>query len=117
MDFNLPPYMQRNPSIDRKKKSEKQERATANEIGGRVVSGSGSGRGKGDVNVGNLFKIEAKRTDKESISLKKSWLQKIRHEAFEMVARPAMAIEIDGESWYMIRPEEFRALVKCLREE
>jgi len=56
---------------------------------------------KGDVRT-NLHLIEAKRTDKKSISLKQSWLEKIRKEAVKDHRIPVMAVEIGNKRYIII---------------
>lgn len=103
-----PSYLTDDPKRDRIKKSRKQERLLAKRTGGRAIRGSGAGREKGDVNINRVrFKIEAKRTDSDSISIKKAWLTKITEEAFSVGRRPALAVEINGEKWVAIQENEF----------
>lgn len=103
-----------------KQKSQKQEKRAAKDYGGRVIKGSGSGGEKGDVNLRAGIKLEAKRTDKESLSIKRSWLLKIEEEAFSANKMPALEIEIQDVHWVMIPEHEFRQYVewkKGLRDE
>ena len=91
-----------------KQKSAKQEKRLAKEFGGRVTAGSGSGRNKGDIDL-DSFKIEVKRTDNQSISLKKEWLSKIDEEAFSVGKYPALILEIDGLEWVAIPKPLFKS--------
>jgi hypothetical protein len=76
-----------------REKSKRQEHRIAQELGGKVQKGSGSCPGhKGDVRTYELL-IEAKRTDKDSLSIKKSWLKKISKEAMAYGKIPALSIE------------------------
>ena len=102
----LPKYLTEPDWKTRKDKSKKQENRIAKQTGGRTIAGSGSGRTKGDVNT-KFFKIEAKRTDKESISLRKDWLRKISSEALSEGKRPALLFEVDGEEWAIILKMDF----------
>jgi len=81
-----------------KKKSQRQEVRVAKLLSGRVTPGSGSFAGhKGDI-VHDRFLIEAKRTDKDSLSIKNSWLGKIEAEAFQAGRYPALSIQIGSRS-------------------
>lgn len=83
---------------------------SAKRYGGRVTIGSGNKGDKGDVNAGE-FKIECKRTDRDSLSLKGEWLRKIRDEAFVARMKPALEIEIKDETWVMVTAEDFKNLI------
>lgn len=78
-----------------------QEERVARRLGGKRVSGSGASMySKGDVRgvelAGVEFLIEAKKTEKASISVKWAWLKKITHEALAVGKEPALTIEIQG---------------------
>lgn len=100
----------------RLKRSQKQEKRIAREHGGRVVRGSGSGRDKGDVNT-RTYKIEAKRTDTERMSLQRTWLTKITDEAISAGRLPLLEIEFGGTAvrkplqWIMLEKSEFLRLL------
>ena len=73
-----------------------QEHRVADRTGGRRVPGSGSSPySKGDVRLPE-FLVECKKTEKASISIKHSWLEKITKEAEALGKEPALAIEIQG---------------------
>ena len=102
------PVKGRDKSVRRKrvKRSRAQEDRLAGKLGGERVAGSGSGRAptragrtskarvgpKGDVDVGPLL-VEAKRTDKASISVKRKDVVKISRVAAAVGKSPALAIE------------------------
>jgi hypothetical protein len=80
----------------KRKKSKRQERRVASALGGKVTPLSGADkRAKGDVEVGDKFLVEAKRTDAASIRVTAAWLRKITREAMAVGADPALAIEMD----------------------
>lgn len=72
----------------------KQERRLADSAKrGREQPRSGAGDVlKGDVDADSLL-IEAKYTDKKSLSIKRAWLEKITREATALGKYPALAIE------------------------
>jgi len=75
---------------------EAQERLVAREVRGHRQAGSGASKyAKGDV-LADHFLIECKRTVHASLSIKKSWLDKIAAEAAAAGKEPALAIEIAG---------------------
>jgi hypothetical protein len=100
-----------------KEKSKRQEKAIAKKIGGRVTSASGAFlHDKGDVVKKRVVRIEAKRTDKDRLTIKREWLKKIRAEAgIEEI--PAMNIEIGDENWFIIREREFLELIDWIEGE
>lgn len=96
-------------------KANKQETRVAKEVKGKKTIGSGSlSFSKADVFKKGL-RIECKRTDKQSIILKKDWLVKLRGET-SVDEAPVLHLEIQDERWYLIRPEEFAYISKKLEE-
>jgi hypothetical protein len=114
------------------KKSKAQEKRLAGKLGGRRQAGSGSGRtptrggggrtsvrsgSKGDVDTTPLL-IEAKNTDKGSMSIKKAWLAKIATEATLAMKTPALAISFSEvpigtpQDWVAVPAEWLHALMK-----
>lgn len=94
-------------------KSEKQWSDAAGK--GKRQPGSGNKSGApGDIRflerttltVSGKFLLEAKFTEAESISVKKSWLKKIRKEALLLGRIPLLGIDLNGERWLAI-PEAF----------
>ena len=80
----------------KREKSQSQERSLAKDLKGEVVKGSGSqDTYKGDVKTPH-FLIEAKYTEKQSYSLHRQTIEKIRGEANDQNKEWAMAIDIDG---------------------
>lgn len=52
------------------------------------------------------IRLEHKQTDKESIVLKKEWLDKLENSCY-LSEVPALAINIQGKTWILIRESEF----------
>ena len=109
-----------------RKVSKKQETHLAKTLGGKRQSNSGATPfQKGDVVIG-LFAIEAKTsmTPKQSISIRKEWIDKIRQEAFAM-GKPYSTVAFDfgigslgsKETFYIIDEQLFRKLNEKLEEE
>lgn len=100
--------------------SSKQEKKVAKAVGGKQVANSGATAfSKGDVR-NDLFLIEAKtHTEfRENFTVKHSWIEKNREEAFQMGKRySALAIDFgDGEQHYLIDQRLFLELLEHLRE-
>lgn len=100
--------------------SSRQEKKIAKAVGGKQVANSGAGLwGKGDVR-NDLFLLEAKtHTEfKDSFSIKHSWIEKNREEAFQMGKRySAIVLDWgDGEQHYLIDQKLFLELLEHLRE-
>jgi Holliday junction resolvase len=84
-----------------------QERKLAKDLKGRTTIMSGAlAKDKADITAGKL-RIECKRTDKESISIKKEWLIKLKN-GTKLSEIPVVAIQIQDEDWFLVRPEEFK---------
>lgn len=109
-----------------RKVSKKQEARLAKTLGGKRQSNSGATSfQKGDV-VTELFAIEAKTSmaPKQSISIRKEWVDKIRQEAFAM-GKPYSAVAFDfgtgslgnKETFYIIDEQLFIKLHEKLEEE
>lgn len=109
-----------------RKVSKKMEARLAKTLGGKRQSNSGATPfQKGDV-ITKLFAIEAKTsmTPKQSISIRKEWLDKIRREAFAM-GKPYSALAFDfgtsslgnKETFYIIDEQLFIKLHEKLEEE
>ncbi len=91
------------------RRSRAQERRDAKDHGGRVVPGSGCGTfSKGDVRTPTTL-IENKRTDKQQITIKNDWLEKIRREALAEGRMPVLGIEIGGREWVMLPKDDYLA--------
>ena len=90
-----------------KKKSKKQERRVASLIGGVPTPGSGAFSGhKGDIKH-DRFLLEAKRTDAQSLSIKKAWLDKIDVEAHQAGKYPGLTIQIGSRSNCLVPDEDW----------
>lgn len=100
--------------------SSRQEKKVAKAVGGKQTANSGATKWvKGDC-LNDLFLIECKtHTEfKDSFSIKHSWIEKNREEAFQMGKRySALAIDFgDGEQHYLIDQRLFLELLEHLRE-
>lgn len=102
--------------------SKNQEEAVAKAVGGKRTPNSGATDfgGKSDVNIKNLFNIECKTktSNSESISIKKDWLYKNKHEAvFDGNPYSAIAFNFgpDSENYYIIEEYLFLELLEHLK--
>lgn len=90
-------------------KSRDQERRLAREIGGSPTPASGAfWSRKGDVRSA-AFLVEAKRTDKSSISIKRDVWDKIRREALLDGRIPVLALQIGDRDLAVLDWEDFLA--------
>ncbi len=96
-----------------KKQSRKQEHDIAKLIGGKRNPLSGSDyRAKADVKS-DKFLIEAKMTEKASLSVKAEWLEKITMEAMAQGRLPALSIRLNFDNrlvehdWYLVPASVF----------
>lgn len=103
--------------------SKKQESVVAKSLGGLRTPNSGATMfgGKSDVNVANLISIECKTkmTPSDSISIKKSWIRKLREEAaFDGHEHTAIAFNFgpDEENFYVIEEYLFKELLEYLKQ-
>lgn len=101
--------------------SNKHEKRTAKNLGGKVQVSSGSSDFyKGDV-VADKCLIECKTsmTPKASFSIKKEWLDKIDEQCFAMGKRyPVLAFDFgDGENHYIIDERTMRRFIDFISEE
>lgn len=115
----LPKYFTDGPG--KHKKSKAQERRIAKELGGKTQRGSGSKDfHKGDIKSVELL-VEAKRTDKDSLSVKKEWLIKIFQESVSYSRIPALSIEFDDmptivpKDWIAIPAKTLKLLIDCYK--
>jgi hypothetical protein len=105
-----------------KRKSKKQEEATAKQFGGKVQPASGAMYfAKADVRTGETgvgfndsdFLIENKYTDKASYSLKKQIWEKIEKEALKDNMRtPLMQIDIQDKQLVVLNKSDFLSLIE-----
>lgn len=103
--------------------SNKQEKAVAKSVGGKVTSGSGGGKfEKTDVLLTN-FAIECKTAveERKSFSIKKDWIDKLREQAFSMrKSHWALAFNfggVDAENYYIISECDFNLLKEMVDDE
>jgi hypothetical protein len=115
----IPSYMS---DLKVRRKSQIQEKRIAGEMGGKVQKGSGALEfNKGDIRTKELL-IEAKRTDKDSMSVKKEWLEKISMEAIAYNKIPALSIEFNNiaklveRDWIAIPASFLKELIDTYNE-
>lgn len=107
-----------NKEDSKKDKSVKQERGTAKNLRARVTIGSGNlSFDKADVFIKRgavqfdpkEMRIECKRTDAKSLSIKKDWIDKIERET-SAKEYWAVELEIQDTKAYLISPDDFKFL-------
>jgi hypothetical protein len=92
-------------------RSKQQERRIAADVGGSVVPASGAFWSmKGDARSDG-FLIEAKRTDKASLSIKRQIWDKIRREALLDGRVPVLALQIQDRNLAVLDWEDFLELL------
>ena len=102
--------------------SDRQEKSVAKALCGWQQSNSGAGHfAKGDVIVPNTMLIECKcsMSPKQSVSIKKEWIEKNIEEARAQrmgIGAIAFNFEPDGKNYYVIDEQLMKALVEHLRE-
>lgn len=91
-----------------RKRSQRQERKLAGEIGGQAVKGSGAFAGnKGDFR-NETWAGEAKLTDDHSYRLTLAELEKIELEAAQLQRLPVFVVELTGRSFAVVSWELFK---------
>jgi Holliday junction resolvase len=94
-------------------RSQKKEAKLARISGGKTTVNSGATFGDSDIKIkmpNAKITIEAKFTDKEQFILKKDILDKLKAQSRGTI--PMMEIEIKGDKWYLIRPQEYYLLLE-----
>lgn len=98
--------------------SERQEKRIAKSVGGKVVPNSGAITfGAGDITTNNwLFEAKTKTAPSDSFSIKKSWIEKNKEEAFAMHKDySALVVDFgDGEQFYILDEKTFLAMKQAL---
>ena len=110
-------------SAKRVRKSRKDEERLASEFGGRRLLQSGARRGSkdssategADLTFGNFW-VEHKRTERDSLALKREWLAKVAAAAAERIKTPALIVTFEGnrgqlEDWVLIPKDVFKRLI------
>lgn len=99
--------------------SSRQEKLIAKKLGGKVVPNSGAIMfGAGDVQLDDwLIEAKTKTSPSESMTIKKSWLEKNEEEAFAMGKEHSALIFDFGDTHYpqeyvVITMEEFKRLLE-----
>lgn len=99
-----------------KKKANETESRFAKKHGGRPTPLSGATiKSKGDVTFKGV-RLEHKQTEKDSISIKRDWLETLKN-GCQISEVPALAINIQGETWVMIRESEFDYILERVKED
>lgn len=98
--------------------SNKQEKHIAKRVKGKQTSNSGATAfSKGDITTDNwLFEAKTKTTPSDSFSIKKSWIEKNKEEAFAMHKDySALVIDFgDGEQFYILDEKTFLTMKQSL---
>lgn len=93
-------------------KSRRQEQRVAADLDGRPTPASGAfWQYKGDVRSEDYL-VEAKRTDKASLSIKRAVWDKIRREALLDGRVPVLAVQIQDRDLAVLDWEDFLALTR-----
>ncbi|GIW22509.1 MAG: hypothetical protein KatS3mg068_1516 [Candidatus Sericytochromatia bacterium] len=95
-------------NLSNKKKANLQEKKTSKKLGINLTKNSGAGKVKADL-ISHKKKVivECKRTDKNSISLKKEWIEKLESESKLTNLLPLIEIQFCDKSYYLIADSEF----------
>lgn len=114
---NMPAFFSKKKKANRQEKSQKSEKRLAKSLGMRTTPGSGNKHLHPSDIVGKYFRIEHKRTDKKSISLKKEWLDTIAEQAFSRKQNPVLAIQFGEDAEvFLIKKEMFERLLLLMGE-
>lgn len=112
--------LRRAQSTDKGRAGKAHEKSLAKRIGADLTPGSGALDGaKGDMKKGD-FLIEAKTSTRESFTVKRDVLHKIRGEAMAIGKYPALAVSFvneEGKStkndrWVMLTEQDFLDLIE-----
>jgi len=94
--------------ISNKKKSVIQEKNTSKKLKISQTKNSGSGRVKADlISLKKNVIVECKRTDKNSLSIKKEWIEKLEKESKLTSLLPIIEIQFGDKSYYLIADSNF----------
>lgn len=101
--------------------SSKQEKQVAKAVGGRKTANSGATAFvKGDVLADDwLLECKTVTEPRQSMSVKKDWIDKNREEAFQMGKHHSAVViqfEPDGENLYIISEKDFKYLMEAYSE-
>ena len=101
--------------------SNRQEKAVAKKVGGKQVANSGATAfSKGDVRTEDwLIECKTATMEKQSFSIKKSWLTKNREEAFAMKkSYNALCFDFgDANRYYVVDERTFLKMKEALEHE
>lgn len=101
--------------------SSRQEKQVAKAVGGRKTANSGATAFvKGDVLADDwLLECKTVTESRQSMSVKKDWIDKNREEAFQMGKHHSAVViqfEPDGENHYIISEKDFKYLMEAYSE-
>ena len=101
--------------------SNRQEKAVARKLGGRQVANSGATAfSKGDVRTDDwLIECKTATAEKQSFSIKRSWLDKNREEAFAMrKSYNALCFDFgNGSRYYVVDERTFIKMKEAMEDD
>lgn len=101
--------------------SNKQEKHIAKAVSGKQTANSGATPfSKGDVTTSEwLFEAKTKTSESQSFTIKKSWIEKNREEAFAMGKDyNALVIDFgDGKQYYLVDEKTFLQMKEALDDQ
>lgn len=111
------PFLNRIANRSKTSHGNRSEKRLGKSIMAQMHAGSGSKGRKGDMRKGG-FLIESKATVKDSIGVKKEWLEKVENQALLIGKKPALSLSFvrgNGEAlpngdWVAIRLSDFKEL-------
>lgn len=94
--------------ISNKARANFQEKKLSKKLKVSRTKNSGAGNVKADlISHKKKLIIECKRTDKDSITIKKEWIEKLESESKLTQFLPILAIEFGNKTYYMIIDSDF----------
>lgn len=97
------------PNFSNKKKANLQEKKASKRLKINQTSLSGAKNIKADlVSHKKRLLVECKRTDKNSISIKKEWIEKLESESRLTNLLPIIEIEFGNKHYYLIADSNFK---------
>lgn len=106
----MPQRIFQNNKNSNRKDSIKNEKGLAEKLNIKLVKNSGAGIQKGDLKTNKLM-LELKQTSKNSISIKKEWLDKLFKEATTEGKEPVLIIDIQGIKLFCIQEHVFNKVL------
>lgn len=122
------PKLWENQNYGKVQKSKKHENRVARELGGKRLPRSGANRwskwdkatANGDIAVPEIH-VEHKRTEKDSMSLKREWLEKVTIGSRAQAKEPAMVLTFEDatsfpQDWALIPLDMLKQLLALSRK-